>query len=234
MSLLAVTPVKRISKSPLSLNEKIIIRNVYNGLSHLNPSDSVVQITEMCAKLTGVSQSTIFKILREEKSGTVKSPKSSTGRKKIVLCEDEKQLIRRTVHSFYFKKEIPKRNENMPSISRDKLWKTLKEMNFGYEKLNRKSFLIEKDEIVCWRRRYLSAKKKFRSEKRNIYYLDETWVNQGYTVDKMWQDNEVKSARQAFLEGVSTGIRPPSGKGKRLIITHTGSESGFVKGSLLT
>lgn len=243
MNLSVFSPVKRTSRSPLSLNEKNIILNVYHALDHQNPSTSVVRITEMCSQMTGVSQSTIYKILREEKCGNVKSPRTSTGRKKIIFLECEKQVIRRIVHSFYFKKEIPtldkvlteiKNQENMPPISRDMLWKTLKEMNFVYEKQNRKSLLIEKDEIICWRRKYLRAIKKFRSENRNIYYLDETWVNQGYTIGKVWQDKNVKTARQAYLEGLSVGIKPPSGKGKRLIITHVGSTDGFVDGGLLT
>jgi hypothetical protein len=36
------------------------------------------------------------------------------------------------------------------------------------------------------------------------------------------------------MEGVSTGIKVPSGKGKRLIIVHIGSEEGFLKEGLLT
>jgi transposase len=40
----------------------------------------------------------------------------------------------------------------------------------------------------------------------------------------------VLSARQAFNEGLSTGLKDPSGKGKRLIVVHIGSEGGFVEG----
>ena len=36
------------------------------------------------------------------------------------------------------------------------------------------------------------------------------------------------------MEGLSTGIKVPSGKGKRLIIVHIGSEEGFLKEGLLT
>jgi hypothetical protein len=172
----------------------------------------------------------------------VKPPIPSPGRKAVVIDEEHKVGIRRTVHSFYFKKEIPtlykilgalKEDLNMsPTISRKTLWKTLNEMNFSWEKANRKSLLIEKDEIICWRRQYLKQIKKFRSEMKKIYYLDETWINEGYTVGKMWQDKNITSSRQAFLEGWSTGIKPPSGKGKRLIITHIGSVDGFVEGGL--
>lgn len=49
----------------------------------------------------------------------------------------------------------------------------------------------------------------------------------------MWIDESVVSSREAFLQGLSTGLKNPSGKGKRLIITHIGNENGFLDDSLL-
>lgn len=235
--------VKRVSKGALSINEKVIILNVYNAIKHQNPTTGVAKIVETCSKMTGVGVSTIYRLSREEKSGLVNAPRKSTGRKKIVIEDDEETAIRRLTHSFYFEKQIPtldkimaemQKDENIPSLSKTTLWRVLRKMNFGYEKLqNRKSLLVEKDEIICWRRRYLRAVRKYRRDNVNIYYLDETWLNEGYTVGKIWQDKNITSSRQAFLEGWSTGIKAPSGKGKRLIITHIGSKNGFVKGGLL-
>lgn len=34
------------------------------------------------------------------------------------------------------------------------------------------------------------------------------------------------------MEGFSTGLKSPSGKGRRLIITHIGSDTGFLDGGL--
>ncbi|KAJ8917932.1 hypothetical protein NQ315_002627 [Exocentrus adspersus] len=124
-------------------------------------------------------------------------------------------------------------DNDLPKLSRNKLWSVLRELNFCWEKQNRKSILIDKDEIICWRRSYLRSIRKFREEGRNIYYLDETWVNEGYAVTKVWQNKNVKSSRQAFLDGFSTGFKAPSGKGRRLIVTHIGSASGFVDGGML-
>lgn len=42
----------------------------------------------------------------------------------------------------------------------------------------------------------------------------------------------MKSSRQAFL-GLTTGLKGPSGKGRRLVVSHVGSEEGFVDGGLL-
>lgn len=74
---------------------------------------------------------------------------------------------------------------------------------------------------------------KYRANGTPIYYLDETWINAGHTVNKVWKDSSVLTARQAFVEGLSTGLKDPSGKGKRLIVTHIGSDEGFVKDGLL-
>ncbi|XP_072400478.1 uncharacterized protein [Diabrotica undecimpunctata] len=97
----------------------------------------------------------------------------------------------------------------------------------------RQSSLIEKSEVVIWRRNYIKKIRQYRTEKRKIYYLDETWLNEGHTVNKVWHDLNITSSRQAFVDGLSTGLKAPSGKGRRLIITHIGSESGFLPGGLL-
>lgn len=49
----------------------------------------------------------------------------------------------------------------------------------------------------------------------------------------MWEDTTVKSRKQAFLEGLSTGAKNPTSKGNRLIILHIGGEEGFVPESEL-
>lgn len=93
--------------------------------------------------------------------------------------------------------------------------------------------LTEKEELIIWRRRYLRTLRQYRKEGRNVYYLDETWVNEGHVNDKVWVDSTVKTHKDAFLQGLSIGLRNPSGKGKRLIITHVGSERGFVSNGLM-
>lgn len=49
----------------------------------------------------------------------------------------------------------------------------------------------------------------------------------------MWEDNTVKSRKQAFLDGLSTGAKNPTSKGNRLIVLHIGGEQGFVPESEL-
>ncbi|CAG9563548.1 unnamed protein product [Danaus chrysippus] len=80
--------------------------------------------------------------------------------------------------------------------------------------------LIEKSDNVRWRFDYLTKIIKLREEKRKIYYLNETWLDEGHTKSKVWQDVSVQSSQKAHREGLSTGLTAPTGKGKHLIILH--------------
>ncbi|XP_063860616.1 uncharacterized protein LOC135100927 [Scylla paramamosain] len=62
------------------------------------------------------------------------------------------------------------------------------------------------------------------SSQANIVYLDETWVNQSYTVGKGWTDTTSEAA---------TGVQPLTGKGGCLIILHAGTRDGFINNAEL-
>ncbi|KAH7954897.1 hypothetical protein HPB49_022593 [Dermacentor silvarum] len=89
----------------------------------------------------------------------------------------------------------------------------MKDIGFMFDKRKRNLALIERSDIIAWRRRYRRAIKEFRRQGRCVIYLDETWVNAGHTKEYVWQDKTVKSAHDAFLKGLSTGLVAPSGKG---------------------
>ncbi|KAM7285640.1 uncharacterized protein ISCGN_032528, partial [Ixodes scapularis] len=123
-------------------------------------------------------------------------------------------------------------DDELPDLSKTTLWRLLKDIGFAFEKRKRRLALIERSDIIAWRRRYLRVIKEFRRQGRSIIYLDETWVNAGHTKQFVWQDTTVKSSQDAFLNGLTTGLAAPSGKGGRLILVHAGSsETGFVEGA---
>lgn len=88
--------------------------------------------------------------------------------------------------------------------------------------------MIERDDIVHWRREYLRKIRKYRNEGRHVYYLDETWANTSLCRSKVWADTTIKSAKDAFLRGLTVGTKNPDGNGPRLIVLHIGSDDGFV------
>lgn len=184
---------------------------------------------------TGIGQNTVQKIISDYKNvGVVKSPNKKKFRLTIKEKADdfEKNAVRRKVHNFWFKGEVPTLDKILKSVnddeeisttySRSNLHRLLKELSFVYTKRGRNSAMIERDDIVIWRNRYLETIRKYRNEGRTIYYTDETWVNAGECTSKTWVDQTVKNSRDAFLKGLSTGAKNPTGKGKRLIIVHIG------------
>jgi len=230
---------------PISSGQRIMIVNSYKMELRKNPNITVREARIYISKLLGIGQRTVSNVISEYNTKkTVTSPCKIRIKASFKDKFDDLQMnaVRVHVHSFWLNKSIPtldkilqviKDDETLPDISRMNLHRLLKSMDFVYTKRSRNSALIEKDEIVLWRRRYLENIRKYREEGRHLYYLDETWVNAGDCTSKTWVDKTIKSPRDAFLQGLTTGSQNPSGKGKRLIVLHIGSEDGFVPGGLL-
>lgn len=210
-----------------------------------NPDYKMLHLKKILSKELGIGQSTIYNtVLEYQRTKTVSLPNKTKVRKTVheKIDDFDKYAIRRKIHQFWHNRDLPtldkalvavNEDEDLPNFSRTSLYRLLKSMDFVYVKRGRNSALIEKMEIILWRRNYLKEIKRYRKEGRPIYYLDETWVNAGDVNSKVWFDKTVKTARMAASEGLSTGAVNPSGKGKRLIVSHIGSEDGFVPGGLL-
>jgi hypothetical protein len=50
----------------------------------------------------------------------------------------------------------------------------------------------------------------------------------GITLNEEWKDTTIKTPRQAFLAGLSCGLKSPTGRGPRFALVHAGNEHGFV------
>jgi hypothetical protein len=109
----------------------------------------------------------------------------------------------------------------------------LRETGFEYAKKGNKAIIIERADIVMWRHDYLVAMKRCRNKGINVFYTDESWVNTGTTVAKVWKDKTLQTPRQAFLAGLSTGLKPPTARGPRCALVHTGNENGFLPNTQL-
>ncbi|XP_047998733.1 uncharacterized protein LOC125236081 [Leguminivora glycinivorella] len=204
-----------------------------------------LECSKKVAEILGISERTVRSIFAEHNSATeFASPKKPGPKLSVIDKLDEFTFaaIRRTVHQFFHRNEPPtiekvlqvvNDDPGLPNLSFFTLRQVLKHLNFKYASRKRQSSLIDRADIILWRKRYLVKIKQYCREGRPIYYQDETWINEGHTVNKVWQDPKVLSSRQAFLEGLTTGLKAPSGKGRRLIISHIGSEEGFVENGLL-
>lgn len=206
--------------------ERQLLVNLYKDLKVENPRITKSEAYSILSKKTGYGKSSIKKtLLHYETTGTVESPNKKKQRIPINQLVDEldRCAIRRKVHQFFINKELPNlskvlqavnNDENLPNFKRTTFWKLLKdELNFTFISRQGNSILTERDDLIIRRRNYLRDVRKFRDEGRPVYYLDETWVSAGDVGSKL--------------------CSKPSGKGKRLILSHIGSTNGFLPGGLL-
>lgn len=223
-----------------------IVSNVYNFMKEESARGCVtIPITkarERTAAATGVSIRTVSRINREldalKVSGNVNEEKSLTTPKKtrkrakpITELDDfDICVVRRTVYEFYItEKRLPTlqlllialREKINFSGSKESLRRILKDLGFRWKRAeNNRRVLIEQSDIREKRITYLQLIKRFRSEKRPIVYMDESYVLSSQLSSKVWSDSSKHC------------IHTPISKGERIIIVHAGGNEGFVPNAL--
>lgn len=100
------------------------------------------------------------------------------------------------------------------------LHKLLGYIGFKYERINKRRILLERNDIVAKRCKFLREIRKDNFE--NIVWIDETSVNADHFLTKGLSDSSTTGTMAA-----------PIGKGERLILLHAASSSGFVPGCCL-
>ncbi|XP_026813621.1 uncharacterized protein LOC113554117 [Rhopalosiphum maidis] len=240
-----VTPVKKNRCGKVvQLEQKKKIIYLYMDLKQKEPDIKYIDLKDKLSERSGIGIKTIMKTLSEYKSsGTISLPINNKKRLTVIEKVDDysKNKIRKKIHEFWFSKKIPslrkiiqvvKNDPDLPNISRTSFQRLLKDMQFEYSKTSSiNSALIERDDLVLCRRKYISTLRRYRQEGRTIYYLGETWVNVKDRSSKVWVDKSVKSNNNKFLRGWTTGSRNP--RCKRFIVVHIGSFEGFVADGLL-
>lgn len=150
----------------------------------------------------------------------------------------DKVAIRNLINSFYLvRNEAPTivklLNELRQSIQFDGGYETLRkiihDMGFSFKKnIEERTILMEKDHIAAARHKYIRKITEYRNmpldERKPIVYLDETYIHVNYKPTKSWQDPSTASTSK-MVTNIS--------KGKRYVIVHAGSESGFVDNAFL-
>jgi len=186
-----------------------------------DPEKSISTLRQEISKELGIGESTISNtIMVYNRSKIVISPSRTRVKvsDRIIFEEFQRNVVRRHIHSFWFKREIPtlvkihrtvSGDASLPPISQVDLFRLLKYMGFKNSKRDGNGALTEKSEIVLWRRRFLEDLRKYQKEGRHLYYLGET-----------------------CLDCPTIRDENSSGKNKRVIVFNIGSEDGFVPGAL--
>lgn len=225
--------------------QNTMIINIYKDMKLKSPSKPYKEMMVEISNITGIGRNSIVSIISEyKKTGTVTSPNKTRNKKCLFDSIDnlDRNALRQKVYSFWLRKEIPtidkilhavNEDPALPDFKRTSLYSLIKKLDFVFTKRKRCSVLTEREDLLVWRQNYLYDVRKYREEGHTVYYLDETWLNAGDCVDKVWVDQTIRSKHDAFNKGLTTGVTNPTGKGKRLIIVHIGSHKGFVDGGLL-
>ncbi|KAH6928324.1 hypothetical protein HPB50_014276 [Hyalomma asiaticum] len=218
---------KKKSGHILNSDSRNMILHCYTLVSSTLRSGSVEDTSKFVADMLGVSVRTVFRVREEVKASHFLGGKLTTPSRKRPR-NAEKRRRRAKFDSFHVvRTEIPTVEEittefseriELQSLRRCTVRRLLAEIGFKHEKRSRNSLLIDRADITDWRDRYLRG----------------TWVTTGRTRSIVWTDTMVQKRGRLFARanGLTTGLKQPSGKGQRLIVTHIGSEDGFVDGCL--
>lgn len=171
-----------------------MVINTYKYVKETWPNDKYPykkQMAQKTASILGIGVASVYIILRDYKEhGEISPPVITKPRPTFSDKIDDftKSAIRRRVHAFFIKGELPtvkkvltdiNEDDTLPNFKRTTFQKILKHLKFKYIKRQRNNALTDRDDIVLWRRKYLHKIKKYREENRRIFYMDETWVNAG-------------------------------------------------------
>ena len=73
---------------------------------------------------------------------------------------------------------------------RTSLHRLMKEMGFGYKRINNKHHYYEQPRIAEQHHTYLERMRRNRTEKRPVVYLDETWCNAHHGKELAWVEKD--------------------------------------------
>lgn len=222
-----------------------MIVSAYKSKIAVNPNITIRELRVMLSNELGIGETTIFNTINEYRTTkTVSSPNKKRTCKNITTKINDiyKEAIRKKVQQFWINRKLPTVNEihvainndeSLPNFSRTTLFRVLKSLGFEYVNRGQNSALIDSNDLILGRRRYLRDLKKYRAEGCPIYYLGETCVNARDVSSKVCIDTTVQSSQTPFSTGLPTGTVNSSATDKRLIVVHIGSKDGFVQGGLL-
>nr|CAH7766353.1 unnamed protein product [Callosobruchus chinensis] len=140
----------------LSANEKQIVLNIYKNQVQENGDMLVEELVQKVAVISGISRTSVNRIVREYRSNhPLSEPKAYPSRKKIneAIDDFDRGAIRRKVHSFFFRNELPivdkilkdvSEDTDLPNFKRTTFYQLLKELDFRFLKRGRNSLLLEK------------------------------------------------------------------------------------------
>ena len=132
-----------------------------------------------------------------------------------------------SIHSAFH--EYSNMHPEIPKWGRTTTYHILQHLGFmNLENKNIHYGLLVDNEYTVKRRGYV-CQEFFRLEEEGYYlvFLDESYINVGHTITKMWHDTTIHTAQEAKDQGLTTGTLKPPGRGERLILIGAGGREGW-------
>ena len=178
------SPIKKHKQGKgFHTGEKTQIINAYKTLLKDNPELAIKDIVSKVASSLGVTIRSVYRILKEYRStGQLKSPKKKKPKTKTILNTTDdftKAAIRSKVHAFYIRNKLPTLDKILAAVnddsdianfSRTTLYRLLLDIGFKFEKRKRNSYLMDREDIIIWRRRFLRNIRRYRAQGKHILY----------------------------------------------------------------
>lgn len=184
--------INLFQRTPLTVSEKNIIVNVYKYLEQSSPQNKRNKTTlhTKTADIVGIGVAAVYRILREHARNNIKAPLETKKRPLFSekISESQKSAIRKKVYSFYENDQLPtgkkalkavSEDDTLPTFRRTTFHKIMKHLQFKYVRTKARNAVLDKDEMVLWRRNYLDKVMEYRKGNRPIFYVDEGWINLG-------------------------------------------------------
>ncbi|XP_077536077.1 uncharacterized protein LOC144148415 [Haemaphysalis longicornis] len=181
---------KKLHNQKLSNRTEQVVCNVYAQVRLKQPGLFVVSAFRSVSQLTGVSKRTVASLKNKVLRDTLKSPKRkrlrlSTEKPPAVTGQTRVQrydsftlsALRRRVHQYFNRNEAPTAEKilsdvtndpdmGLPKLSVTTMRRLLNDIGFAFRKRKRNSALLERDDIIVWRRKYLRTHREMRKHKR--------------------------------------------------------------------
>ncbi|XP_046981561.1 uncharacterized protein LOC124550863 [Schistocerca americana] len=192
----------------------------------------LTQSANRTATYTGASISTVRRIRKFciENPGKLpetpgkKRPKA-TGR--IQWNEFHRSVVKQTIEDFYLVQKIAPSLRKLRPILKEKIgwtWSvtslrnTLLSMGFIWkDRQYKRRLLLERSDIAGWRSHFIVQMRHSRAAAKEIFYVDETWIDSNLVVGKCWPKN------------AAAGVPGWGTSSKRLIVGSVGSRKGFIR-----
>ena len=216
---------KQYSKDVKELTLKVyssLLKEKQNGRLPFEPF-------ERAETLTGINQRTIRRWSQAQNDLPTQKKEKSRHFKSLdtfdidVIMREVRTLVsqRKFVTTRTLQKILEERGVQ---VSKATIWRVFRSQGLRFKKTagNRK-MLCERPDLQAKRCKFLRQLKKVKSLKKNVIYLDETWVNVHHTSPQEWTSLDGDLARNI-----------PPGKGQRLILLHAvDDKTGFLPGCKL-